>query len=112
MGSNSLGQLTLGTVVASILFRPGLHLSLHAPTTPTHGQQPLHRIPLVQCDDVKAEPTKLLEAGIIEPVKASPWISNLVMQKRNQVLASVCGPESSEQGLLSQTNTHCPLHNN
>lgn len=41
--------------------------------------QPLRRIPLALCDGVTTELKKLLDAGIIEPVDASPWVSNLVV---------------------------------
>lgn len=44
--------------------------------------QPLRRLPLALRDDVTAELHKLLEAGIIERVNASPWISNLVVAKK------------------------------
>ena len=60
--------------------------------------QPLRRIPLALRDNVTAELTKLLELGIIEPVNASPWISNLVIAKKKSGGLRVCGPEGSEQG--------------
>ncbi|KAJ8352061.1 hypothetical protein SKAU_G00235370 [Synaphobranchus kaupii] len=44
--------------------------------------QPLRRLPLALRDDVTAELHKLLEAGIIERLDASPWISNLVVAKK------------------------------
>ncbi|KAI3364020.1 hypothetical protein L3Q82_010785, partial [Scortum barcoo] len=44
--------------------------------------QPLRRLPLSLHDDVTAELQKLLDAGIIERVDASPWISNLVVAKK------------------------------
>ncbi|KAJ8333462.1 hypothetical protein SKAU_G00414700 [Synaphobranchus kaupii] len=44
--------------------------------------QPLRRLPLALRDDVTAELHKLLEAGIIERLNASPWISNLVVAKK------------------------------
>ena len=52
--------------------------------------QPLRRIPLALRDDVTAELKKLLEVGIIEPVNASPWISNLVMAKKKSGGLRVC----------------------
>ncbi|KAJ8349338.1 hypothetical protein SKAU_G00244680 [Synaphobranchus kaupii] len=44
--------------------------------------QPLRRLPLALRDDVTTELHKLLEAGIIERLDASPWISNLVVAKK------------------------------
>jgi len=41
--------------------------------------QPLCRIPLAFCDGVSAKPKQLLNAAIIEPVDALPWVSNLVV---------------------------------
>lgn len=41
--------------------------------------QPLRRIPLALRDGVTTELKKLLDAGIIEHVDASPWVSNLVV---------------------------------
>ena len=44
--------------------------------------QPLRRIPLALRDAVEAELHRLVEADVIEPVDASPWVSNLVIAKR------------------------------
>lgn len=44
--------------------------------------QPLRRIPLALKDDVTKELESLLESGIIDPVNAAPWISNLVIVKK------------------------------
>ncbi|XP_057713151.1 uncharacterized protein K02A2.6-like [Corythoichthys intestinalis] len=44
--------------------------------------QPLRRLPLALRDDVSAELQKLLDAGVIERVDASPWISNLVVARK------------------------------
>lgn len=44
--------------------------------------QPIRRLPLALRDDVTAELQKLLDAGIIERIDASPWISNLVVAKK------------------------------
>ncbi|XP_019737023.1 uncharacterized protein K02A2.6-like [Hippocampus comes] len=44
--------------------------------------QPLRRLPLALRADVTAELQKLLDAGIIERVDASPWISNLVVARK------------------------------
>lgn len=44
--------------------------------------QPLRRIPLALRDAVTEELQKLLQDGLIEPVNASPWISNLVIAKK------------------------------
>ncbi len=44
--------------------------------------QPLRRIPLALRDAVEAELHRLVEMDIIEPVDASPWVSNLVIAKR------------------------------
>ncbi|KAJ8368319.1 hypothetical protein SKAU_G00083470 [Synaphobranchus kaupii] len=52
--------------------------------------QPLRRIPLALRDDVTKELNALLEAGIIEPVNAAPWISNLVIAKKKSGGLRVC----------------------
>ncbi|KAJ8339345.1 hypothetical protein SKAU_G00361310 [Synaphobranchus kaupii] len=52
--------------------------------------QPLRRIPLALRDDVTKELNTLLEAGIIEPVNAAPWISNLVIAKKKSGGLRVC----------------------
>lgn len=44
--------------------------------------QPLRRLPLALRDDITIELQKLLDAGIIERVDASPWISNLVVTEK------------------------------
>ena len=44
--------------------------------------QPIRRLPLALCDDVTAELQKLLDAGIIERIDASPWISNVAVVKK------------------------------
>lgn len=43
--------------------------------------QPLRRLPLA-LRDVTAELQNLLDSGIIERVKASPWVSNLMVTKK------------------------------
>ncbi|KAJ8353420.1 hypothetical protein SKAU_G00209870 [Synaphobranchus kaupii] len=52
--------------------------------------QPLHRIPLALRDAVSEELQKLLQNGLIEPVNASPWISNLVIAKKKSEGLRVC----------------------
>lgn len=79
------------TIQNCTCWQPVLHTDLHPVI------QPLHHIPLVLCNDVTAELTKLLEACIIEPVDASTWITNLVNAK-NFFFASVCGLKGSKQG--------------
>lgn len=55
--------------------------------------QPLCRIPLALHDGVSAELKQLLDAGIIKPVDASPWVSNLVVaQKKSERTCSRDGP--------------------
>lgn len=44
--------------------------------------QPLRRVPLALRDGVSAEMSSLLEEGIIEPIDASPWVSNLVIARK------------------------------
>ena len=44
--------------------------------------QPLRRLPLALRDDVTSELQTLLDAGIIEQVDASPWVSNLVVARK------------------------------
>lgn len=61
---------------------------LHTDTHPVI--QPLRPIPLALRDNVKAERTKLLEAGIMEPVDASPWISSLVIANKKTGGLRVC----------------------
>uniref|UniRef100_A0A674DZP4 Gypsy retrotransposon integrase-like protein 1 n=1 Tax=Salmo trutta TaxID=8032 RepID=A0A674DZP4_SALTR len=45
----------------------------------TPVMQPLRRIPFALRDDVTKDLQAQLDAGIIEPVNAAPWISNLVI---------------------------------
>ena len=44
--------------------------------------QPLRHIPLTLRDEVMAELKAQLDSGLIEPINASPWISNLVIVKK------------------------------
>lgn len=44
--------------------------------------QPLRCIPLGLREAVKVELRRLVEADVIEPVDASPWMSNLVIAKK------------------------------
>ena len=44
--------------------------------------QPLRRVPLALRDEVAGELKNLLEDGVIEPINASPWISNLVVSRK------------------------------
>jgi len=48
----------------------------------TCGQSSNPYIALVLCDEVSRDIQKLQQAGIIKPVNASPWISNLVVAKK------------------------------
>ncbi len=60
------------------------HQPLLNPTV-TPVIQALRRIPLALRDGVTVELQRLQAAGIIEPVDASPWVSNLVVAtKKNQ----------------------------
>ncbi|KAI3358905.1 hypothetical protein L3Q82_015296 [Scortum barcoo] len=52
--------------------------------------QPLRRLPLSLRDNVTAKLQKLLDAGIIERVDASPWISNLVVAKKKSAGLRPC----------------------
>lgn len=52
--------------------------------------QPLRRVPLALRDEVAGELNNLLEAGIIEPVNASPWISNLVPVRKKTGKLRLC----------------------
>ena len=52
--------------------------------------QSLRRIPLALRDGVSVELQRLLDAGIIEPVDASPWISNSVVVKKKTGALRVC----------------------
>ncbi len=52
--------------------------------------QPLRRIPLALRDGVSAELKQLLDVGIIEPVDASPWVSNLVVCQKKSGALRVC----------------------
>lgn len=52
--------------------------------------QPLRRIPLALREDVTAELLKLQAEGIIEPVDASPWVSNLTVAKKKSGGLRVC----------------------
>lgn len=58
---------------------------VHQPTVDTAVRpviQPLRRIPLALRDAVEAELRRLVEADVIEPVDASPWVSNLVIAQK------------------------------
>ncbi|KAJ8365040.1 hypothetical protein SKAU_G00138710 [Synaphobranchus kaupii] len=52
--------------------------------------QPLRHLPLSCRDGVAAELTSLLEKGIIEPINAAPWISNLVVAKKKTGGLRIC----------------------
>ncbi len=52
--------------------------------------QPLRRIPLALQDEVAAELQMLLAMGVIEPVNAAPWISNLVIARKKSGGIRVC----------------------
>ncbi len=52
--------------------------------------QPLRRIPLALREEVTAELIKLQAEGIIEPVDASPWVSNLTVAKKKSGGLRVC----------------------
>ncbi|ROL43342.1 Transposon Tf2-6 polyprotein [Anabarilius grahami] len=52
--------------------------------------QPLRRIPLALREEVTAELQTILDMGVIEPVNASPWISNLVIAKNKSGGIRVC----------------------
>lgn len=52
--------------------------------------QPLRRIPLALREEVTAELQMILDMGVIEPVNASPWISNLVIAKKKSGGIRVC----------------------
>lgn len=85
-----LGGLHVLQVVASWPDRyaqlyNGLTGFVHQPTVDLSVRpviQPLQRIPLALCDAVEAELHRLVEADVIEPVDASPWVSNLVIAKK------------------------------
>ena len=52
--------------------------------------QPLRRLPLALRDGVEAELSSMLEEGIIEPIDASPWVSNLVVARRRTGRLRIC----------------------
>ncbi len=52
--------------------------------------QPLRRIPLALRDEVTAELQMMLAMGVIEPVNAAPWISNLVIARKKSGGIRVC----------------------
>ncbi|KAL0194770.1 hypothetical protein M9458_008342, partial [Cirrhinus mrigala] len=52
--------------------------------------QPLRRIPLALREGVSAELQRLLSAGIIKPVDASPWVSNLVVATKKSGALRIC----------------------
>ena len=52
--------------------------------------QPLRRLPLTFREGVTAELSSLLEEGIIEPINAAPWISNLVVAQKKSGGLRVC----------------------
>lgn len=60
--------------------------------------QPLRRIPLALRDAVEVELRRLVEADVIEPINASPWVSNLVIAKKQGGRAApVRGPDGCQQ---------------
>ncbi len=67
---NGLGRMT------GFVHQPSVDLSVRPII------QPLRRIPLALRDAVEAELHRLVEADVIEPVDASPWVSNLVIAKK------------------------------
>lgn len=73
-GANLMG-LDLFTALGFSLLDTGGSVIL--PVTPII--QPLRHIPLALHDGVSAEVQQLLESVIIEPIDASPWVSNLVV---------------------------------
>ncbi len=52
--------------------------------------QPLRRIPLALRDEVTAERQMMLAMGVIEPVNAAPWISNLFIVRKKSGGIRVC----------------------
>ncbi len=62
--------------MTGFVHQPSVDLSVHPII------QPLRRIPLALRDAVKAELHRLVEADVIEPIDASPWVSNLVIAKK------------------------------
>ena len=52
--------------------------------------QPLRRLPLALREGVTAELTSLLEEGIIEPINAAPWISNLTIAHKKSGGLRIC----------------------
>ncbi|KAL0150690.1 hypothetical protein M9458_053994, partial [Cirrhinus mrigala] len=52
--------------------------------------QPLRRVPLALWEGVSAELQRLLSAGIIEPVDASTWVSNLVVATKKSGALCIC----------------------
>ncbi len=52
--------------------------------------QPLRHTPLAMREEVTAELVKLQAQGIIEPVDASPWVSNLTVAKKKSGGLRVC----------------------
>ena len=56
----------------------------------TPVMQPLRRLPLTFREGATAELSSLLEEGIIEPINAAPWISNLVVAQKKSGGLRVC----------------------
>lgn len=52
--------------------------------------QPLRRIPLALRDRVEAELQRLLKDSVIEPINASPWVSNLVITEKKGGALRLC----------------------
>lgn len=69
--------------------------------------QPLRRLPLAFRDGVTAELTAGLEEGIIEPINAALWISNLVVAQKKGGGLRICGSYARLTKLLSRTSTPC-----
>ncbi|KAL2077907.1 hypothetical protein ACEWY4_025592 [Coilia grayii] len=77
------------------LFKGLGHVSgfVHQPTVDPSVRpviQPLRRVPLALRDAVGAELHRLLDEDVIEPINASPWVSNLVITEKKGGALRLC----------------------
>ncbi len=69
--------------------------------------QPLRRVPLAMRDKVTTELQGMLAADLIEPIDASPWVSNLVIVQKRSGGMRLCIDLRGPNKAVVPDNTHC-----